>query len=205
MKKKMLFFVLLVMAFDCYCQLNNPFKYYTKKWDDPDLMECEEKVLIYAKGDSVKAFFRYFCNATGGGFSILIGHCYENNNVKGFSYFNQLDENYSLSKTDSAQFELKFESNGDKLRITEKYSSDNQETKELTLSQLRYSFFGANRNFREYPNTKSFIIGKIDCKKEIIELIEIGNKEDIGGVVDFWYKIKIGDKIGWMYGGLNLD
>ena len=41
-------------------------------------------------------------------------------------------------------------------------------------------------------------------KKVKIELIEIGKKEEIGKTIDFWYKVRIDDKIGWLFGGLTL-
>jgi hypothetical protein len=35
-----------------------------------------------------------------------------------------------------------------------------------------------------------------------VEIIEIGNYEKINGEYNLWYKVKINDKIGWVFGGL---
>jgi len=204
MEKKILFGFLLFITFNCYSQAINPFKYYTKVWNDPNLMGCKINVLIYTKGDSIKAYKTHFCDAIGGGASILKGHYYEEKSVMGFSYFNPIDENGNLSKTDSMQFEFRFESNGNQMKLLEFSGGGPVDINELTLSQIRYSFTGASKNFRDLPNTKSNIIGKIDCKKVKIELIEIGKKEEIGKTIDFWYKVRIDDKIGWLFGGLTL-
>ncbi|MEI6061900.1 MAG: hypothetical protein WCR72_14440 [Bacteroidota bacterium] len=57
------------------------------------------------------------------------------------------------------------------------------------------------RNVREMPSISSKIISKIDFGKIKLELLQIGPFEKIGTKIGFWYKIKIENSEGWVYGG----
>ena len=75
---------------------------------------------------------------------------------------------------------------------------------EMQLIETSYNFIGV-RNFRDNPKVTSKILNKVDLSKIQVKLIEIGNVETIGKETDFWYKVKINDIEGWIFGGLSLN
>lgn len=210
MKKRNILFgtILFLFTLNCYCQAakNNLFQ-YSKTWQESDMTEYKTQTLLNIKNDSVYILRTYYCDATGGGKSFAVGSRADHT-ITSVSYtplFENLEE-FDNGPTSIDTIQLKIVLSTDRMHL--KTTSYNYAGPEINLEEkfcaLNYTFIGGIKNFREFPTIKSQIISKIDVTQSKIELLEIGKPEKIGKKFDQWYKVAINNKIGWIFGGLEL-
>lgn len=61
---------------------------------------------------------------------------------------------------------------------------------------------GNNVNVRTQPKIGDNVIMQLDSGAQAV-IIERGPKEEIGAMVDYWYKVKYKDREMWVYGGIT--
>lgn len=170
--------------------------------------DCYDKILMSISKDTVNALYLSGCDATDiSPESYLTGKIIENS-VSG----KILELEYGMDgKTTGDFYENKFkiEFNTDKSKMTYYSTSiiDQKPTSSvLSLTEAKYTFrYGGLSNLRALPNTNSKVLSKIDLSKETVKLIAIGRMQKIGKTTNFWYKIKINNLEGWIFGGLTLN
>lgn len=67
------------------------------------------------------------------------------------------------------------------------------------------AFFGDKVNVRESPSVKAKVVKNCRIGSPLKVLKKMAKYEEFGGFVDHWYKVKIGNTIGYVWGGLLSD
>lgn len=120
--------------------------------------------------------------------------------------------------------EVKFSGGGDKAIITQSTAISIDLTSDSSILIVRYPdstqvqyeqfaeynnrisfrFNKGSGNVRERPEVTSKILTKVNAQTSGIEMLEIGPYSRFGQLMDFWYKIRVDGKEGWIFGGLEI-
>ncbi len=66
----------------------------------------------------------------------------------------------------------------------------------------KITIVGNKVNVRESPNTGAKVLFQLEMR-DVCDLLEKGSKEKIGDKMDYWYKISINNKTGWVFGAFT--
>lgn len=188
-----------------YVEIKNGLYYYTRSWEDPDLMGCKSQTLLSVKDNTVRIYSFGFCDATGGSWSYGFGRI-KGKTLSAIFYSAHIEDiTAEPMGVDTTECKILLSSDLKRIQITS-YNYDKTETISLeSIHSLNYRFTGGVKNFRESPSVNARVLSKIDVTKTEIKLLEIGKSEMISKTYDCWYKVKINGVEGWLFGGLNLD
>ncbi|NCN10314.1 MAG: SH3 domain-containing protein [Leptospira sp.] len=75
----------------------------------------------------------------------------------------------------------------------------------IKKNQKSYAIFGENVNIRQEPNTTSKVVMKLQPGDLVKILNQDKNLVTIAEDTEYWYKIEINKKIGYVWGGLLAD
>ena len=192
---------LFLVCFLVSAQNSNQLKYYTRTWEDPDLYGCSEKILIYTDGDSVSAYCFFFCDAIGGTSSYLVGKS-SGNTISGIRYIPKYYDDGGFMGLYDYKFKIVIAADKSTIKY---YSSLDSDPGVLLPSDAKYTFYGGIEEVRDFPSGSSKVVFQTNVKKDWIRVLKIGKFEKIGESYDFWYEVKIDNKTGWLFGGLNLQ
>lgn len=204
MKTKHLFLYLFLFftALNAISQTSSNIKMYEKVYTDAEHQGGYERILISTTGSNIKALYNVYFDSMGGRMSCLSGKV-AGSTINGISYVFLAGEGGEFYGIEEQKFKIEIAVDKSKIKYY-LYSTPDAEGTEMVLTDFKYSFIGGISNLRELPNSKSKILSKVDLLKTKIELIDIGNFEKIGAASNFWYKVKINEVEGWLFGCLSL-
>ena len=205
MKIKLLFIsiiALLIANTFCFAQNSNSLNFYG--YDDG--IEYDY-IVIHINNMTVRAFHSGGENVEGSSSKTFFTGSIKDGNISGnckmiFSFYDDETDGEITDEKDET-FLINMNTDQSKIKIF-KPKENTQSPTGLAKAEFSYEFTGI-RNFRQDPNTNGKILSKVDFANSEAELLEIGNLEKIGQTTDFWYKVKIQNSEGWIFGGLTIN
>lgn len=194
MKKCLKLILGMIISFSFYQSFGqeNSFMYYSKQHPYPDagFGDCIVKLIMNKNTDTVNLLYFKRCDALDGV-------------VEYYLVGKKVDE-YTILGIKDDKFKIVFSQDFKLARCEFEWYGQFHDNIDLFQAKPKYTFKKGLRNLRESPDLSSKIISKIDPNKSNAEVIEIGKPQEIGKMYEFWYKIKINNFEGWIFGGLEL-
>ncbi|MFN5673789.1 MAG: hypothetical protein ACK46W_01810, partial [Bacteroidota bacterium] len=152
-------------------------------------------VILQITENNLKGFVRRTSQAESSYF--ISGQLLNGTYLGGMFYIGLCDDN---CLSDVNKFQLKIENLKLKLSSDGHFFID-----EIPLYNGKHYFVENQTNLLIEPKigTKEVMTNIGNNDKIDVKIIEIGNYEKINGAYDLWYKVKINDVTGWVFGGLN--
>lgn len=150
--------------------------------------------VLQVSDKTIKGFIGW---ASQGNADYYISGSLKNKSYSGNVYFIGCENN---CKTPVGQFELTIKDS--KLKLT---GNTNVGHNEIPIYKGKHFFdIGNQSNLMSEANRKARILIKnfTNDHKKGVEILEIGKYEKINDEYNLWYKVKINNMIGWVFGGL---